>query len=134
MNRRQWLKASAGLATLAAVPSAFAGEGALEYTPEIYKAALDSGEPVLVDFYTDWCSTCRTQARVVEQLMNSNEAYGKVKLIQVNWDKYSDSDLAKELEIPRRSTLVMFKGGVEVGRVIAQTSAPAIEELFKAVV
>ncbi|MGK0172828.1 MAG: hypothetical protein ACI9W2_004569, partial [Gammaproteobacteria bacterium] len=36
--------------------------------------------------------------------------------------------------VPRRSTLVMFKGGKEVGRVVAQTSTSAIEALFKAAI
>jgi len=38
---------------------------------------------------------------------------------------------AKDLKIRRRSTLVMFKDGKEIDRVIAQTSAKAIEPLFE---
>ena len=52
----------------------------------------------------------------------------------VDWDTFKDAPIISELKIPRRSTLVMFKGGEEVSRVIAQTSEPAIAELFDAVI
>lgn len=65
--------------------------------------------------------------------MEKNPAYRAVTFMHVDWDKYGDSDFARELRIPRRSTLVMFGGGKEVGRLVAQTSESAIEALFKAV-
>ncbi len=52
--------------------------------------------------------------------------------MRVDWDTHGDGDIVKELNIPRRSTLVMFNKGKEVGRVVAQTSSAAIEALFKA--
>ena len=54
--------------------------------------------------------------------------------MRVDWETHADGDLVRELRIPRRSTLVMFDKGEEVGRVVAQTSEDAIEALFKAVV
>jgi len=63
--------------------------------------------------------------------MKYNEAYANIKVMNVDWDIYSRADFVKELRIPRRSTLVMFKEGKEVGRVIAQTSPGTIEELLK---
>jgi len=137
MNRRQWLKAGIGIATVAAAPKLIAGTkattGAIEYTPELYSELIASGDAFLLDFSASWCSTCRAQERVVNALMEGNDAYGTVKFVKADWDMYGNSELAKELAIPRRSTLVMFKGGEEVGRVVAQTSEPAIEALFKLV-
>ncbi len=66
-------------------------------------------------------------------LVESNPEYEKVRLINVDWDEIRGAPLLKELRVPRQSTLVMFKGGEEVARVVAQTSEQAIEELFKAV-
>ena len=54
--------------------------------------------------------------------------------MRVDWDQFRDDPIVDELKIRRRSTLVMFNEGKEVGRVVAQTSAAAIEALFKAVV
>ena len=65
-------------------------------------------------------------------LLDSKPEYQHVVHMRVDWDTYRDADIAKMLEIPRRSTLVMFNKGEEVGRVVAQTSTPAIEALFKA--
>ena len=66
-------------------------------------------------------------------LLDSKSEYRKVTIMRVDWDTYRDAEIVKSLAIPRRSTLVMFNNGVEVGRVVAQTSTAAIEALFKAV-
>ena len=63
-------------------------------------------------------------------LIDGNPAYQAVKLIRVDWDQFGQSEIVSELKIPRRSTLVMFKDGAEIGRVVAQTAASAIEPLF----
>ncbi len=63
-------------------------------------------------------------------LIDGNPAYKAVKVITVDWDTFKSAPIVEELDIPRRSTLVMFKDGEEVGRVVAQTSAKAIEPLF----
>ena len=52
----------------------------------------------------------------------------------VDWDMHRDDAIVDELRIPRRSTLVMFRGGKEIGRVVAQTDEAAIEALFKAAI
>ena len=64
-------------------------------------------------------------------LLDSNPAYRAVKVVRVDWDTYRDNDIVKDLKIPRRSTLVMFNQGREVGRVVAQTDSGSIEALFK---
>jgi len=51
--------------------------------------------------------------------------------MRVDWDEYRGAPITAELGIRRQSTLVMFNGGKEVSRVIAQTSAIAIEDLFQ---
>lgn len=65
-------------------------------------------------------------------LQKSNPAYLKVKIIRVDWDKFAQDAIVRELKVPSRSTLVMFSKGKEVGRVVAQTSSGAIEALFRA--
>ncbi len=65
-------------------------------------------------------------------LLDSNPAYRGVTIMRVDWDTHRDGDLVRELKIPRRSTLVMFSAGKEVGRVVAQTGRAPIEALFKA--
>ena len=105
----------------------------VDYTPEAYSEALQSGKPLLVDFYASWCGTCRAQQRAIESLQRANAAYKEIVVMRVDWDKYGRSDFARSLKIPRRSTLVMFNDGQEVGRVVAQTGKSQIEQLYKLV-
>lgn len=65
-------------------------------------------------------------------LQKSNPAYRKVKIVRVDWDKFSNDAIVRELKVRDRSTLIMFSKGKEVGRVYAQTSTSAIEALFRA--
>ena len=52
--------------------------------------------------------------------------------MRVDWDQHRDDEIVSELGVRRRSTLIMFSRGGEVGRVVAGTSADEIEALFKA--
>ena len=65
-------------------------------------------------------------------LIQSNPDYAAVTVMRVDWDDHRGGDIVRELEILRRSTLVMFKGGQEVGRVVAKTSREDIGALFEA--
>jgi len=68
----------------------------------------------------------------VRALLESTPEYRAVKIIRVDWDKHSRAPITRELNIPRRSTLVMFRAGKEIGRVVARTGKADIEPLFKA--
>jgi len=68
----------------------------------------------------------------VRALVADNTEYQAVTLIRVDWDMHRDDPIVEELEIPRRSTLVWFKDGVETGRLVAKTSAEQIEPMFAA--
>ena len=131
MKRREVLKYAAGVATLAALKPAAASEGFVEFSPELYAEMLSSGKPFMVGFLSDWWPVCASQERTVSAL-KANPEYSEITLLRADWDTYRKSALRKELEIRRRSTLVMFSGGEEVARVIAQTNKGVIEDMFKA--
>ena len=65
-------------------------------------------------------------------LIKANPDYAAVTVMRVDWDEHREGDLVEKLSIPRRSTLVMFKDGQEVGRVVAKTGRADIEALFHA--
>lgn len=67
-------------------------------------------------------------------LLDSNPEYRAVTVMRVDWDTFRNDAIVRELGVPRRSTLIMFRGGEEIGRVVAQTSARDIEPLFQAAV
>ncbi|MFD0981845.1 thioredoxin family protein [Tropicimonas aquimaris] len=130
MDRRRFLALSA--ATVAALPLARAAQAApLEYKPGLVEERLKAGETVFLDFKASWCTTCAAQERVLDALKAGNPAYEQaITLINVDWDAYGKSDLAKSLKIPRRSTLVVLKGNQELGRIVADTSKGAIQGLM----
>ncbi len=128
MKRRAFLALTAA-ATL--VPIAGQAAETLDYTPGLVKERLAAGETVFVDFKADWCTTCRAQERVIGALRAENAEYdAAITFINVDWDEFGRGDLAQELNIPRRSTLVVMKGDAELGRVVARTSRGDIQELM----
>ncbi len=127
MDRRHFLILTAA----AAVAPALAHAEVLDYRPGLVQERLSKGETVFLDFKASWCSTCATQERVIGALKSDNAAYGqKITFINVDWDQYGRSDLARGLNIPRRSTLVVLKGDKELGRIIAQTGRKPIKALM----
>lgn len=78
------------------------------------KEVLNSKEPVLVDFYADWCGPCKMMAPIVEEL--ATELNGKVKVGKVNID--ANQDLAMKYGVMSIPTLIIFKEGKENKRFI----------------
>jgi len=66
----------------------------------------------------------------VSALIDANPAYQVVKVMKVDWDTFRSHQITKDLRVRRQSTLVIFNDGAEIDRLIAQTSAQAIEQLF----
>ena len=65
-------------------------------------------------------------------LIKANPDYAAVTVMRVDWNEHRGGALVKALSIARQSTLVVFKGGEEVARVVARTSRKDIEALFQA--
>ena len=127
MYRRTFLATSAAFLTAAPV---LAGVGKA-FKPGLVKNQLAAGKTVFLDFYTDWCSTCRSQERTINALKAANPEYeANISFVAVDWDVYSGSKLASRLNIPRRSTLVVLKGKEELGRIVAGTSEADIKALM----
>jgi len=86
---------------------------------------------VFVDFKASWCSTCAAQGRAIEALKAENPAYeAQLSFLDVDWDQWGDSDIVRDMNIPRRSTLVVLQGAKELGRIVAQTGKAEIKALM----
>ena len=88
---------------------------------------LKSDIPVLVDFYADWCSPCRMMMPVVDRL--DEESNGAFAVYKVNVDK--SNDLALKYRVMTIPTLVVFKGGQEVDRLVGAAPFETLQGKLK---
>ena len=71
------------------------------------------------------------QKRVFDTILTEEPKLAeKIMFLDLNWDEYSNHPFTKDLNIPRRSTIVVFKGMEELGRLIAATNRSEIEKLI----
>ncbi len=94
------------------------------------KEVANCKEPVLIDFWAPWCMPCKIIAPAVEAL--SKDLKGKVKVCKANVD--DSPELATDLSILNIPTLLLFKNGQEVSRMIGVNSKESIEAKVKSLI
>jgi len=96
-------------------------------TDDTFKGeVLESKKPILVDFWAEWCGPCRVIAPVIEEL--AEEFEGRVKVGKLDVDE--NSIIASEFHIHSIPTLLFFKDGQVVDRVVGVVSKKDLLEKF----
>ena len=77
----------------------------------------------LVDFHADWCGPCRMLAPVLEQV--AQEVQGKAVIAKVDID--TEQKTASHFQITSVPTMILFKDGKEVNRIVGLRNAEAVK-------
>ena len=94
------------------------------------KEVVKSEIPAIADFWAEWCRPCKVMAPLVDEI--AKEFDGKIKVVKINVD--DNTKIATDLGVMNIPSLIFFKSGREVGRVVGVVSKKElhkkIEELF----
>jgi thioredoxin 1 len=90
------------------------------------QTVLASAVPVVVDFWAPWCSPCRAVAPILEEL--AGEYGAKLTIAKVNTD--DDSEWAGKFGVMAIPTMIIFKGGKEIKRIVGVRPKAALKQEF----
>jgi thioredoxin 1 len=88
---------------------------------------LDSNEPVLVDFWAEWCVPCHMVSPVVEEIARDHA--GRLRAVKLNVD--DNPNTARRYGVMSIPTLIVFKDGEEQARVVGARGKDAILREFE---
>ena len=89
---------------------------------------LNSSQPVMVDFFANWCGPCQMMGPVIANL--AEEYAGKIKIGKINVDE--NPGVAQAYEVATIPNLVFFKDGKVVNRVIGVVPDNVLKEKLDA--
>lgn len=97
-------------------------------TNENFESLKAGAQPLVVDFWATWCGPCRMIAPIIAEL--ATEFDGKITVGKC--DVEENDDLAGDFGIRNIPTILFFKNGEVVDKVIGAVSKATLEEKFKA--
>ena len=99
----------------------------MDLTKENFQAEITkSDKPVLVDFWAVWCGPCQMMAPILHELETEMP---DVQIGKVNVDE--QMDLARQFRVVSIPTLIIFKNGQEVQRMVGVTSKEELKDALK---
>jgi len=103
----------------------------VEVTADNFKReVLEATQPVLVDFWAEWCGPCKMIAPLLEEI--ATERAGRVKIAKVNVDE--NPALAEQHHVQSIPTLVYYYNGLIHDQVIGVASKKTISHRLEALV
>ena len=101
---------------------------AFAFNDENSKPEIESGKPVVIDFWAEWCIPCKKIAPIVDELAEQYE--GRVKIGKYNVEE--SSEVATEFGIRSIPTILFFRDGKLVDKNVGSISKSNLEEKINA--
>ena len=98
---------------------------ALEITSQNYKELIESGKPLVIDFWAEWCGPCRMVSPIIDEL--AQEFDGQVVIGKCDVD--NNDEVSAEFRVRNIPTILFFKG---VDKQVGATTKEALAAKVKA--
>ncbi len=100
-------------------------EGLKKFSESTFDDEIKKGV-VLVDFYADWCGPCRMMTPVLEKV--AKEVHGKATIAKLDIDHAQR--IAGSFQVTSVPTLILFKEGKEIGRLVGLRDAGSVKDFI----
>ena len=100
----------------------------VQITTENFESLKNGNLPLVVDFWATWCGPCRMIAPVIEELAKEYDG----RIVVGKCDAEENDDIAMEFGIRNIPTILFFKNGQVVDKMVGAASKAKIQEKFEA--
>lgn len=108
-----------------------AGANTLEFDDNNFgEHVLEADQPVLVDFWAEWCQPCKMLAATIDEVADTYEGKAKIGKLDIDTNK----EVAMKFNISAIPTVLIFKGGEVAKQFVGLTRKEDIVEAMDALV
>jgi len=100
----------------------------VQITSENFESLKNGQQPLVVDFWATWCGPCRMVAPIIAELAKEYDG----RIVVGKCDVEENEDLAQEFGIRNIPTILFFKGGQVVDKIVGAQGKAKMEEKFNA--
>ena len=97
-------------------------------TSENFESLKNGAQPLVVDFWATWCGPCRMVGPVISELAQEYDG----RIVVGKCDVEENEDIAMEYNIRNIPTILFFKGGQVVDKIVGAQAKVRIQEKFDA--